>query len=350
MEEEWRQMESLFAAEKKQKEELMAHMRKGEQEVRMPMSIKDMKEIITMWQRKVDEKRKLLDDAKECIKSKDSQISYLKQQIAFLADGAKSAENAKHDKELLKLQAALKNKEKELSDAKEKHLAAKESMEQEALKLKMERNELGKVAQELKAKNALLKSQHKQLQSGLDQFKGREEFSNKENQWYSQSVKLKAEVDRLRKDVVRLEVEKSNLRIENDVLAGRVSAKQEAHAVQKVREENKLLRSENCRLKEDVKAAKGVKSEHFQSKYHSDLNDKSEVQSYINELEERLQKELLITNELSNLPEVSALYMKKLNMLDPIEQIAQCIDYLVETIRVLLCVNLIDTQEILMHI
>lgn len=59
------------------------------------MSIKDVKEILTMWQKKVDEKRKLLDEAKECIKSKDSQITYLKQQITFLTDNNKTTETTK---------------------------------------------------------------------------------------------------------------------------------------------------------------------------------------------------------------------------------------------------------------
>ena len=301
------------------------------------MSIKDVKEILTMWQKKVDEKRKLLDEAKECIKSKDSQISYLKQQITFLTDNAKTPETSKYDKELLKLQVTLRTKEKELYDLKEQHNNTLESTKQETLKLKMERNELEKMVKELKTKNTTLKSQCKLLQSGIDKHKGQEP-SNKENQWYSQSMKLKAEVDKLKKDVVRLEVDKSNLRIENDMLAGRINSKQDIHSLQKMKEENKMLRNENHRLKEDVKGMKDEQS--FQSKYRTDFSSKSQVQSYINELEERLQKELLIANELSNLPEVSTLYMKKLNMLDPIEQIAQCIDYLVESIRVLLTFNL----------
>ena len=51
--------------------------------------------------------------------------------------------------------------------------------------------------------------------------------------------------------------------------------------------------------------------------------------------EERMQKEEIIANELSKLPEVAGLYVRNIAKLDPIEQIAQSIDYLVETIRVI---------------
>ena len=191
-----------------------------------------------------------------------------------------------------------------------------------------------------------LADQVKALQSELEAAKSREgDAAGKENQWYSRALKFKNESDTLKKDIVRLEGEKTRLNLENDMLTGHMNANQKIHLHQKIKEENNSLRTENYKLREEAKTMRerlGKVEKDFQyvqAKYkigHAELVDlPSKYEFRIEELEEKLQKEVAISMELSKLPEVTGLYEGESAEAEPIEQIARAIDHLVQTIRVM---------------
>ncbi len=345
-----------FEADRKSKEETISRLQQENKEKEQAIlnsqaAMQDIRVTISLWQGKVDEKKKQLEEAKEAAKSKDAQITYLKEQLKLLMDSNKASLEAnktkveKEKKDLLKLQAAFKMKEKEFTDSHEQHKVAMRKLEDENKRLKTDRLELTQTLQEYKGKIVGLSEQIETLKAELQAAKVKEgDAAGKENEWYTQALKWKTEADKLKKDIVRLESEKTRLNMENDMLTGHMNANQKIHLHQKIKEENNGLRTENYKLKEEAKImreklGKTEKDLQFlQAKYkigHSEMMDlPSKYEFRIEELEEKLQKEVAISMELSKLPEVAPLYSAEVAAAEPIEQIARAIDFLVQTIRV----------------
>jgi len=338
------------------KDEVIAQLKKENKEKEMAImnsqaALQDIRATISLWQEKVDEKKKQIDELKENSKSKDTQLVFLKEQLRLLTEANKTnlettrQKTDKDKKEILKLQVSLKNKDKEITEIKEQQKIESKKIEEENKKLKTERFALVQEVQEYNGKLVKLSEQVKNLQSDLEAAKTREgDAAGKENQWYTQALKWKTEADLLKKDLVRLEGEKTRLNMENDMLTGHMNANQKIHLHQKIKEENNVLRAENYKLKEEAKIMRErfTKTEkdlqYLQAKYKigsSELVDlPSKYEFRIEELEEKLQKEVAISLELSKLPEVAPLYIGSAPVAEPIEQIARAIDFLVQTIRV----------------
>jgi len=213
-------------------------------------AIEDCKETISELEVKMEEKRKCIEEANDCIRLKDSQITYLKQQISLITD--KAPTNTK------KLQLLLEYKEKEISN-------------------------IMKQLNELIMENKRLKTGHEELTRSVCE-------SIPRHSSYGSQLRL--------------------------------------------RSENKVSSKENKRdmIEQPKKDVASIEAKQY--------NLTREPQLEYNQEDERLQKEVIIAEELSKLPEVAALYKKNLKGLDPIEQIAQSIDFLVETIRVSFKVNI----------
>eukprot|EP01022_Parablepharisma_sp_SALTPOND_P031244 TRINITY_DN790_c0_g1_i1.p1 TRINITY_DN790_c0_g1~~TRINITY_DN790_c0_g1_i1.p1 ORF type:complete len:855 (-),score=188.43 TRINITY_DN790_c0_g1_i1:170-2734(-) len=354
--EERKRIEDRHESERRAKEDTIAQLRQENKEkeraiLNSQAAMQDIRVTINLWQDKVDEKKKLLDEAKETIKSKDTQIAYLREQLKLITESNKAnleANKAKTDKdkkEQLKLQAALRIKEKEVVELKEQQKVTLKKLDEENRRLKTDRVELAQMLQEYTGKINSLELQLKDRQAELEAAKTREgDAAGKENQWYTQALKWKAEADKLKKAVVRLEGEKTRLNLENDMLTGHMNANQKIHLHQKIKEENNGLRTENYKLREEAKFMREKMGkmdkdlQYLQAKYrigHTEMIDlPSKYEFRIEQLEDKLQKEVAISMELSKLPEVAPLYKESLGEAEPIEQIARAIDYLVQTIRV----------------
>ena len=156
------------------------------------LTIQERKGRINVLEEKNEEKRKCINDAKDCIRSKDSQINYLKQQIDLIKENQQEIGRNKTDienNEIAKLQLLLKTKEQNLDQLKGKNKIVTEKIIEENRSLRMERARLEQLVKE--AKQSLQRNQE-----GI--------IVNKENQWYMQAAKLKAEVDKMRKEMTRI--------------------------------------------------------------------------------------------------------------------------------------------------
>ena len=355
--EERARIEERFESERKLKEETISQLRQENKEkekaiLNSQAAMQDIRVTISLWQEKVDEKKKLLDEAKENIKSKDIQLTYLKEQLKLLMESNRAnmdltkSRDEKAKKEIMKLQVSLKSKEKEVVDIKERSHTATKKLEEENRKAKISNLELTQSVQEGNKMIAELKEKMIKLESQNNELKNKaEDVSGKENQWYGQAIKWKGEAEKMKREVVRLEAEKVKLNMENDLLTGHTNANQKIHLHQKIKDENNNLRTQNYKLSEEVKILKEKATktdkdfQYIQAKFklsHTDMLDlPSKYEFRIQELEDKLQKEAAISLELSKLPEVAGIYTEKLEGTEPIEQIARAIDFLVQTIRVL---------------
>lgn len=230
-------------------------------------SLEESRETIGLLQEKVEEKKKYMEEANDCIKLKDSQITYLKQQISLSTEKDIGTTDAR------KLQLLLKHKEKELTEIKQQSDLVVQKLLEENRKLRSECEKSSRLACESMARGPSFDS-HRKLRS-------EDKVSSKENK---QCLKF---VGQPKRDVAFLEAEQYSLH-------------------------------------------KHRNPPHFEHELQMRDGRRGEVE----EMSERLQKEMIIAEELSKLPEVAALYRKEAKQLDPIEQIAQSIDYLVEAIRV----------------
>ncbi len=313
--------------------------------------MQDIRASIGMWQDQVDEKKKQLDEAKEALKIKDTKIAYLNEQMRLLAESNKSyieskrTQDEKNKKETLKLQVMLRAREKEVMESKEQGRLTAKKLEDENRKTKASSLELIQSVQEYSKRNGELEKHMRVLEAENADFKAKVgDASGKENLWYTQAAKWKTEVDRLKHDVLRLDAEKERLNMENNMLTGHTNANQKIHLHQKIKDENNTLRTQNFKLSEEMKVLKerSVRVEkdfqYLQAKFKAGPSDllslPSKYELQIQQLEERLQKELAISVELSKLPEIAPIYAEQLEGAEPIEQIARTMDYLIQILRV----------------
>lgn len=329
-------IEDDFVQELKLKNDAIMQLKKENEEKSQAIlnsraEMQDTRFNINKWEEKIGEKKKLLDEEREAIKTREIQISCLKEQNQLLAQNSKvNAEitritEEKMKKEISKLQAMIKLKEKELIETTKKS-------EEDYIKVKVKNTELINSIQENSKYIGELKAKIHNLEINSP---------DKENQWYNKAMAWKAEADQFKKEVLRLESERANLFSENDITTAHTNTN---HHNQKFKDEVSTLKSSNYKLNEEVKLLKEKigKSEkdfqYLQAKHklgHADLVDlPSKYEFRIQELEQKLEKEEAISHELSKLPEVAPIYFKKLAEVTPIEQIAGAIDYLVQTIRV----------------
>jgi len=216
----------------------------------------DIRSEMNLWQKKIDGKKKQISEAKEMIKLRDIEIKQLKEEIAEMGN------TSKHDliKRNNNLITTLNSKDSEIANIKEQYK---------------------EVIKKLKEKNGLLEMQLKETLT----------ISNKENSYYAEMMKLKAELHKLKKD--------------RDLIY--TDASKKIHTLQRIKT-SELYKDSN-------------KSKERMIKLH--YTNQVESEDRMQELQNRVMQELNV------LPELRQMYE---NEADPIEQIPKMVHKLVKTI------------------
>eukprot|EP00826_Nyctotherus_ovalis_P001961 TRINITY_DN10370_c0_g5_i1.p1 TRINITY_DN10370_c0_g5~~TRINITY_DN10370_c0_g5_i1.p1 ORF type:complete len:283 (-),score=92.81 TRINITY_DN10370_c0_g5_i1:167-991(-) len=243
------------------------------------------------------------------LEKKEEQNVQLQRELKAVKEKGKSEAGA----EFFKSQLALKNKELE-----ETRMTV-QILDSEIVDVKASNEAL---VQELTHKIAFLEAQqHKTKES-----------TEENNQWYAQAMRLKAELDKVKKHVKFLESEKSRVDLEISMLTGHLNANQRIRLLQKIKEENNNYRAENYKLREESKLTRDRLTrvekdlQFLQSKYKfEDLPSKYEAQ-----IEEQAQREMEVLMELLKLPELSVLTIEE--SMDPMEQMMQVVKCLVKVL------------------
>ena len=273
-----------------------------------------LKKIVNGWQEKVEEYKRTLEELKNLIKKKEEHNLVLEEQTKT---SIKSEVNK--EKDFLKSQLALKNKELE-----ETRIAV-QMLDSELCDVKASK---GSLIKELSDRIAFLESQLKA-----------KEDNEENNQWHTEAIRLKSELDKAKGRMKFLEEEKGRVDLEISMLNGHLNANQRIRLLQKIKEENNNFRAENYKLREEGKLMreKLIRTEkdfqYLQSKCKLSSGESlpSKYEERIKELEERVQREVEVLMELSKLPEASSLHLEDSSK-DPIDIIIQAIKYLTKVV------------------
>lgn len=280
----------------------------------------------------------------ESNKKANIHIAYLKEQYMMLKKSAKmifeagKVQENQLKKTITKLENTIdaQNKEKQAHD--EYLLKRINALEEEIRGFKENNLKLSKKCQETLNENQCLGRKNEMLETE------KKDISGKENQASTQAIKYKKQTEVLQREIQRLESEKNELYLQNNLLSGHANINQKIHFHQKIKDENNMLREANAKLSEENKTiaeqmSRTNKDMHYlKAKYGVDdidlVNLPSKYEFRIQELEEKLSKEIKLTQYLADLPEVAPIYSTKIQNAEPHDQILTAINYLVQTIRV----------------
>ena len=292
-----------------------------------PIITKELKNKLKTWKKILIDHNKILSEAKKSIEERDIQIEVLNKKLIYIVESTKVDIENKYRKEIANLQSEIKAKQKELKNSKEQYKINVIKIEEDIRKLKVERIEFTKTIQELKGKNSSLSSQCKNLQLIIE---SKTEHNETNNYLNSESLKLKLEIESLKKEIARLELEKGDSPLDISIKNEPVDPNERIRLFQRIRDENNALRAENYQLKENLKAIKGKVQ-----KIDPIINEDQKIMyPYSNKYKERLEKEMKVFDLFKNVPELAKLFIDRSNALDPLEEIRIIVEHLIDALKV----------------